>query len=114
MDKKILNNIITKLSEEKKVELGAIDNFKSQEKIFDKRGQDFTSHIEKIINERDSGRKRWVDYVNAFSKLDKEYQEIRKATMDLGIDVPKNIENAYKVSTTFMKQSKKEYQKYLR
>lgn len=111
---KHINKILNKFSEENKIELSSIDNYKSQSKIFDKRGQDFTSHIEKIINERESGKKRFVDYVNDFAKLDKEYQEIRKATMDLGVDVPKNIKNDYKIATTFMKQAKKEYQKYLR
>ena len=116
MNTERLNEIYNKFPKVnlEKVELASIDNFKSQEKIFLKQAQDFTSHIVKIINERESGKKKFVDYVDAFSKLDKEYQEIRKATMDLGVDVPKNIENDYKIATTFMKQAKKEYEQFLR
>ena len=115
MRKKAMRNvsIMTELSTEK-VELGNIKDFKAKNKTFEKSMQNFTSDIVSIVNAREAARKKYVNLVNDFADLDKEYQEFRKAVLDLGVDMPQKIESDYRIATELMKQSNNDYRELVK
>lgn len=108
-----VQRIFTKLAKEK-VELANIKDFKSKNKIFEKAIQNFTSDIVSIVNAREDARKKYTSLVDDFSSLDKEYQEIKRVVMDLGTEMPNNIESDYKIATQIMKQSNSDYKELVR
>ena len=110
MRKKAMRNISTVT----KVELGNIKDFKAKNKTFEKSIQNFTSDIVSIVNAREAARKKYVNLVNDFADLDKEYQEFRKAVLDLGVDMPQKIESDYRIATELMKQSNNDYRELVK
>jgi hypothetical protein len=103
-----VERIFTKLSENK-VELANIKDFKTKMKTFDKAVQNFTSDIVDIVNVREAARKKYTKLVNDFSDLDKEYDQFRRAVLDLGVDMPQKIETDYKIALQILKQSTNDY-----
>ena len=95
MDSKT-KEILQKFSSQK-VDLANIKDFKTKMKTFDKSVQNFTSDIVDIVNVREAARKKYTKLVNDFSDLDKEYDQFRKAVLDLGVDMPQKIETDYKI-----------------
>ena len=110
MRKKAMRNISTVT----KVELGNIKDFKAKNKTFEKSIQNFTSDIVSIVNAREAARKKYVNLVNDFADLDKEYQEFRKAVLDLGVDMPQKIESDYRIAIELMKQSNNDYRELVK
>jgi len=110
MRKKAMQNVSTVT----KVELGNIKDFKAKNKTFEKSIQNFTSDIVSIVNAREAARKKYTNLANDFSNLDKEYQEFRKAVLDLGVDMPQKIESDYRIATELMKQSNNDYRELVK
>lgn len=97
-----------------KVDLANLKNFQARNKTFEKSLQDFTSDITNIVRIREAARQKYVTIVNNFSNLDKEYQEFRKAVIDLGVKMPSNIESDYKIATGLMKSINNDYRELIR
>ena len=103
-----VKRILQKFSTQK-VDLANIKDFKTKMKTFDKSVQNFTSDIVDIVNVREAARKKYTKLVNDFSDLDKEYDQFRRAVLDLGVDMPQKIETDYKIALQILKQSTNDY-----
>ena len=97
-----------------KIELANIKDFKAKNKTFEKSIQNFTSDIVDIVNTKEAAKKKYTNLVNDFSALDEEYQGLRKAVMDLGVDMPQKIESDYKIALQMMKSSNNDYKELVK
>lgn len=116
-----LKTVFNKLTKEDKVELKSekielanIKDFKAKNKTFEKSIQNFTTDIVDIVNAREAARKKYTNLANDFSVLDKEYQGLRKAVMDLGVNMPEKIESTYKIALRLMESSNKDYKELVK
>jgi len=112
MDSKT-KEILQKFSTQK-VDLANIKDFKTKMKTFDKSVQNFTSDIVDIVNVREAARKKYTKLVDDFSDLDKEYDQFRRAVLDLGVDMPQKIETDYKIALQILKQSTNDYKELVK
>ena len=87
-----------------KVELGAIDDFK---KLFNKALDDNTDV--NLISALRKGEEGFEKAIKLFQEALKEGQTIKALAKDLGIDIPKEIENNIKSCESQIK----EYNKYI-
>ena len=46
------------------------------------------------------------------SKIDSDYQKLKKQSMDLGIEIPKEIDNSYKKMLSILKNDFETFKKY--
>ena len=68
--------------------------------------------IDVVCNAIDKLRKNYQDSAGSLSIVDKNYQELRKAAMDLGVDVPPKQGQMYKEVLRFMKEGSAIVKKY--
>ena len=83
----LLLSQITSIVKGEKIELTILQNFMSAFKTYDKITASFIDHTSNIIIEKDKARTKYTKQAAAFSKLDKEYQKIRKISMEIGSSV---------------------------
>ena len=110
IEKEITDKVMTKLASEK-VELNKLKDFTSSfDKFFKVYNLDELDLA--VENSIDKLKKNYNESASALSNVDKNYQELRKAALDLGLDVPKKQEEMYKEVLRFMKEASSIVKKY--
>ena len=108
--KEITEKVMVKL-EAHKVELNKLKDFTSSfDKFFKVYNLDELDLA--VKNSIDKLKKNYNESASALSNVDKNYQELRKAALDLGLDVPKKQEEMYKEVLRFMKEASSIVKKY--
>ena len=110
IEKEITEKVMVKLASEK-IELNAVKDFDSS---FDKFFKTYDMDILNLAvkNAIDNLRKNYQDSTNGLSTVDKNYQELRKAAINLGVDVPTKQEQMYNEVLRFMKEGSAIVKKY--
>ena len=100
----------TELASEK-IELNAVKDFDSS---FNKFYKTYDMDVLNLAvkNAIDKLRKNYQDSAGSLSIVDKNYQELRKAAMDLGVDAPPKQGQMYKEVLRFMKEGSAIVKKY--
>lgn len=97
-----MKSVFSKIAEDKtelakhEVNLALIDDFDKLTDSFFVSGGKFEKAVQKIESSIKDMNAEYVEHVKILSTIDSEYQKIRKAAMELGVNLPKEIENNYK------------------
>jgi septal ring factor EnvC (AmiA/AmiB activator) len=127
IEKEITDKVMTKLASEK-VELALLSDFQKLANRFNQTG----AQMEKVANEGsqvldkiDEIEKQLVplnkqkdkylkeynslksEVIGNFSRLEGEYNKIKKASKELGINYPKNIDESYRIANNYLKRAKR-------
>jgi len=100
--------------ESQEINLGLVQDFENEtNSIFIQSGK-FEKQTQAIENAIKNMQIEFIKTSDLFSKLDSNYQKIRKQSMDLGIDIPSEIDNDYKRIVALLKNDSDTFKKYNR
>ena len=97
-----MKSVFSKIAEDKtelakhEVQLNLIGDFEKLTDSFFVSGGKFEKAVQKVEASIKDMNAEYVEHVKVLSTIDSEYQKIRKAAMELGLNLPKEIENNYK------------------
>ena len=86
MDKKILNNIMTKLSEEK-TELSLVSDFKTEYTSAVKNSLSLAEEFSNIENKKQKLISKIKKNINQFKELSKPYNKISASAKEIGVNI---------------------------
>ena len=92
-----------------KIELGLVQDVQSLSKSYFKVASGFVESVRAIEKARQDMRDEFIKSEKAISELDKTYQQLSRNAKVLGLDVPKEAENAYKSALASMKNDLKTF-----
>ena len=95
-----------------KVELGLVQDVEKMSTNVFKQSGNMEKVVQKIESLQDDLSKEFIALEKALSELDSTYQQLRRNAKVLGLDVPKEAENAYKSALALMKNDLATYKKY--
>lgn len=78
------------------VELGLVQDFEKLTNSFFVSGGKFETTVQKVEASIKEMNNQYVEHIKVLSTIDSEYQKLRRSAIDLGINVPVEIENNYK------------------
>ena len=132
----ILKNVVNKIAEgdkktelkSEKVELALLSDFQKLANRFNQTGAqmekvanegsevlDKIEEIEKQLVPLNKQKDKYIKEYNSlksevigdFSRLEGEYNKIKKASKELGINYPKNIDESYRIANNYLKRAKR-------
>ena len=112
-----LNDIFKKIEDKTElasheVNLGLIDDFNKMSESYFQQGSKFESKVQKIEAFIKEMQTEFIALQKISSTIDSEYQKVRKLSLDLGVDVPVNVENNYKRVLASLKNDLNTFKKY--
>jgi transcriptional regulator NrdR family protein len=108
----------TELSEVKvdldsqKVELGLVQDFESSVNSYIVASGNVEKQVQNIEAAIKNMQSEFVSAQKIASKIDSDYQKLRKQAMDLGVDIPKEVDNNYKTMLALLKNDLETFKKY--
>lgn len=98
--------------ESHKVELGAVQDFDKMTNDFFKKSQVFESSVQKVEQSIKGMQDSFIELQKKSSELDSMYQKLKKQALDLGVSLPNEIENNYKISIASLSNDLSTFKKY--
>lgn len=98
--------------ESHKVELGAVQDFDKMTNDFFKKSQNFESSVQKVEQSIKVMQDSFIELQKKSSELDSMYQKLKKQALDLGVSLPNEIENNYKISIASLSNDLATFKKY--
>ena len=95
-----------------KVELGAVQDFDKMTNDFFKKSQVFESSVQKVEQSIKGMQGSFIELQKKSSELDAMYQKLKKQALDLGVSLPNEIENNYKISIASLSNDLATFKKY--
>ena len=118
----MINNILKKIEkanevqevqlEKHEVELGLVQDFEKLTNSFFISGGKFETSVQKVEASIKEMNNQYVEHVKVLSTIDSEYQKLRRSALDLGVNIPVEIENNYKKVLAVAKNDSDTKKKY--
>lgn len=94
------------------VELGTIQDFEKLTNSFFVSSGKFEATVQKVEASIKEMNNKYVEHVKVLSTIDSEYQKLRRAALDLGVNIPAEIENNFKKVLAVAKNESDTKKKY--
>ena len=118
----MINNILKKIEKANEVqkvelakheiELNLIQNFEKLTNSFFVSSGKFETSVQKVESSIKEMNNQYVEHVKVLSIIDSEYQKLRRSALDLGVNIPAEIENNYKKVLAVAKNESATKKKY--
>ena len=123
MNKSVLKNLSkfesnVELSEVKvdlalyEIELGLVQDFENSINSYIVASGKVEQQVQNIETAIKNMQTEFILAQKIASKIDSDYQKLRKQTIDLGVDMPKEVENNYKRMLALLKNDLETFKKY--
>jgi hypothetical protein len=113
--------IINKLSDKEAVkldsqlvELGLVQDFENSLNSYITASGKVESQVKNIETAIKNMQTEFVSAQKIASKIDSDYQKLKKQSMDIGIEIPKEVENSYRKMLAILKNDFETFKKYNR
>jgi hypothetical protein len=95
-----------------KVELGLLQDFKKLSDSYFAQSSKFNLEVDKIKNGIKSMQTEFIALQKKVSELDSEYQKAKRLSLDLGVEVPAELDNEYKKALSLLKNDSSIFKEY--
>jgi uncharacterized phage infection (PIP) family protein YhgE len=94
------------------IELGLVQDFESSLNSYLTASGKVEQQVQNIENAIKNMQTEFISAQKIASKIDSDYQKLRKQSMDLGIEIPKEVDNSYKKMLALLKNDLETFRKY--
>lgn len=94
------------------VELGMLQDFEKLTNSYFTQSGKFEQSVQKIETAIETLRTEFINNQKVASSIDSEYQKFRKSALDLGVQIPVEVENNYKRVLALLKNDLETFKKY--
>jgi hypothetical protein len=94
------------------VELGLVQDFESSLNSYISASGKLEQQFKNIDNAIKNMQTEFISVSKIASKIDSDYQKLRRQSMDLGVEIPKEVENSYKKMLALLKNDSENFKKF--
>lgn len=113
-----LKTVFSKLFKEEtqlashEVELGLVQDFESSLNSYIVASGKLEQQVQNIESAIKNMQTEFISAQKIASKIDSDYQKLRKQSIDLGVEIPKEVDSSYKKMLALLKNDLETFKKY--
>jgi len=112
-EKNVFGKLFTKTELGKhEIDLGLLQDLKKLSDSYSVQSNKFNSEVDKIKNGIKSMQTEFISLQKKVSEVDNEYQKARRLSIDLGVDLPTEVETEYKKVLALLKTDSTLFKEY--
>ena len=110
--KTVFNKLFKEDLASNKIQLGLLQDFKKLSGSYSAQSDKFNYEVDKIKNTIKSMQTEFIALQKKVSEVDNEYQKAIRLSIDLGVDLPTEIETEYKKVLSILKTDSSLFKEY--